>query len=267
MKKKNEMKTKKCLAAIGMAILSVGMLTGCGEKGALVVDGTEEDVMEAISDITEGKAETDEAESDAQDEEAAVEGDQEVPFDAPSNEFEDRVGKTVFESYDEIIGLLQKDEAYAKVQVKGYEGDVLLITSYTYEFSEGTLATTECSMYTTKPDGTVTYDSVAVGGGTATPVAMDADGVIYAANHMGVDKLCYGVNSIGSVGVMNLESVLAEELDDNGDPTSVIGFKRTSNSVVDDSNLEDIASDDVDAYKQIFADYEKATPINFTVVE
>lgn len=186
--------------------------------------------------------------------------------DYPSNSFEERVGKTSFESYDEIIGLLEGDEAYALVNVKGYDGEVLLVTDYTYDDLLGHIATTECTPYTVKSNGVCSADSLIVSGGTATPVKLDKDGVLCTATHMSVDKSCYGTNGTDDVGIMVLATVYADELDDNGNPKSVGGFVRTENTVVDNDG-KDVGSNDTDIYNQMFDDYNNAEEISFTRVK
>lgn len=191
-------------------------------------------------------------------------GDMEVG-DYPSNEFEERVGKTSFDSYDEIIGLLEGDEAYALVDIKGYDGQVLLVAEAVYDDLLGHMATIECTPYTEKYDGRVSADSILYSGGTATPLAMDKEGNVLTATHMSIDKQCYGENGTPNSGFMVMASVEAEELDDNGIPTSVIGFRRTKNSVVDDDCVF-LNGDEVDLWTQLWEEYEKAEPISFTKV-
>lgn len=194
--------------------------------------------------------------------EAAVVGD-EGAGDYPSNDLEERVNKTSFESYDEIIGLLEGDEAYALVKVKGYDGDVLLVTSYTYDDLLGHIATTELTPYTMKDDGQVTADSAIFSGGTATPIAMDKDGVMFAVTHTSVDKYCYGDNGTPRRGLMALAAVYAEDIDDNGNPKTVGGFVRQNNSLIDDDSVF-LEGNEVDIWKEMLEEYEKAEPISFT---
>lgn len=184
-------------------------------------------------------------------------------IDCPSNSFEERVEKTTFDSYDEIIGLLEGDEAYALVNVMGYDGEVLLVTTYTYDDLLGHIATTELTPYTMKK-GKVTADSLIFSGGTATPIAMDKDGAILTATHNSVDKYCYGENGTDTKAIMVLATVFADEIDDNGNPKSIFGFVRTKNSVLEDG--EEIKEDDVKTWKELFKEYESAEPISFTRV-
>ena len=181
----------------------------------------------------------------------------------PSNDFEERVGKTSFESYDEIIGLLEGDEAYALVDVKGYDGKVLLVATYTYDDQLGHLATTECTPYTVKANGECSADSSIYSGGTATPVKMDKDGVIYTATHISVEKCCYGDNGTDNAAIMVLATVSADELDDNGMPKSVFGFIRNNNSLIDD-DMKDIESNEIDTFDKLFDDYNNAEEVSFT---
>lgn len=49
--------------------------------------------------------------------------------DYPANEMEARVGKTSFASYDELISLLDENEAYGYATIKGCDQEVLLVYS------------------------------------------------------------------------------------------------------------------------------------------
>ena len=193
-----------------------------------------------------------------------IEGD-EGAGDYPSNEFESRVGKTSFDSYDEIIGLLEGDEAYALVDMKGYDGQVLLVAEAVYDDLLGHMATIEATPYTIKADGKATADSLLVSGGTATPLAMDKDGFVFTATHQNIDKQCYGENGTENNSMMILTSVYTDELDDNGVPKTVSGFKRTKNSLVDDDCVF-FDGDEVETWTQLWKEYEKAEPISFTKV-
>ena len=194
--------------------------------------------------------------------EAEPVGDEEVG-DYPSNAFEERVGKTSFDSYDEIIGLLEGDEAYALVDIKGYDGQVLLVAESVYDDLLGHMATTECTPYTIKDNGKASADSILVSGGTATPLAMDKEGHVFTATHQNIDKQCYGDNGTSDKSMMIVTSVYADELDDNGVPKTVSGFKRTKNSLVDDDS-EYLKEDEVELWTQLWKEYEKAEPISFT---
>lgn len=186
--------------------------------------------------------------------------------DYPTNAMEERAGKTVFGSYDEIIDSLKEGEAYALVDIKGYDGQVLLITDYTYDNLDGNMAAIEATPYTVKSDGRVTADSMFVAGGTANPIAIDNDGVVYLGTHTTMTKECYGTNGTDDVGVMILADVYIDEFDDNGDPSKVGGFIRTENTVVDNDG-EDIASDNVAVFGDMYEEYAKANIVNFTVVK
>lgn len=182
--------------------------------------------------------------------------------DYPSNELEVRVNKTSFDSYDEIIGLLEGEEAYALVDIKGYDGKVLLVSEFVYDDLLGHMATTECTPYTVKSDGKVSADSILFTGGTATPIAIDKEGNIYTATHMSIDKHCYGANGTDNNSIMIMTSISAEELDDNGMPKSVSGFTRSNNSVVDDDCVF-LTGDEVELWTQLWDEYGKAEPVSF----
>lgn len=195
--------------------------------------------------------------------EAEATGDMEEVY--PSNDFEDRVGKTSFESYDEIIGLLEGDEAYALVDVKGYDGKVLLVADNTYDDLLGHIATTECTPYTVKSNGECTADSLLFTGGTATPVSLSKDGVFYTATHTSVEKSCYGENGTDDVAIIMMAYVYADELDDNGNAKSVSGFTRTKNSVIEDDSVF-LEGNETEIFTKLVKEYEKTEPISFTKV-
>ena len=194
--------------------------------------------------------------------EAEPVGDMEVG-DYPSNAFEERVGKTSFTSYDEIIGLLEGDEAYALVDVKGIDGKVLLVATSTFDDLLGHNATTECTPYTLKSTGFYTADSLIYSGGSASPVSMDKEGIFYTATHSSVEKQCYGENGTDNPAIMMLASVYVDEFDDDGNPKTVGGFVRTKNSLVDDDNVF-LEGGEIDIYNQLFEEYTKTEPIDFT---
>lgn len=275
MKKNNKKTAKKLLAAILTAMLAISMLTGCGKSGSLEADESAgnadsvgEVVTEQIGEETEQTTEEAQTENEeqatAETQEAETEyvGDMELG-DEPSNDFEIRVGKTSFSSLDEIIGLLEGDEAYALVDVKGKDDQVLLVSSFVYDDLEGHIATTECTPYTLHADGLYHADSVIYSGGSATPVAIDSEGYIYAASSRSVEKNCYGDNGTDTTALMLVASVYIDEMDDNGNPITVGGFVRESNDLIN-CEAQFLEGTEVDTYKQLFAEFEKAEPINFT---
>lgn len=244
---------KKKVLAVMFAMSMMALASACGAQPETEV--TETEVTEEVSETTE---ETQDVQS-----EAVVEEEDMGAY--PANDFEARVGKTEFESYDEIIGLLEGDEAYTYANVKGYDGQVLLITSATYDNLDGNFATTECTFYSMKPNGTCTADSMLFSGGTANPLAIDEEGIIYAVTHSSVEKDCYGENGTDSPALMVLAYAYIDEYDDNGNAKTVSGFIRTENTVVDNEG-EEIAADDVEAFDKLMADYGKTSVIGFTRV-
>ena len=127
------------------------------------------------------------------------------------------------------------------------------------------MATTECSFYTIKKDGTVSADAIFSSGGTATPISIDEDGMIYRTTHKSVSKNCYGADIPDGVGMVCVGQVMAEKFDDNGYPISIMGSYRTTNSAANDENLVSVDENDIDFYNQMFDEYFKAQVINFTV--
>lgn len=185
--------------------------------------------------------------------------------DYPSNEFEERVGKYVFESYDEIIGLMEGAESYAYVDVLGADEPILLVTSYTYDNLDGNRAAIGATPYLKYPDGQYKAGSVLASGSTATPLAMSEDGCIFVATHSTIGKYCLGENGTDVPGIMTLVYAY-EEISDELKPESYGGFIREKNTVIDNDGTP-IAEDDDKTIKDLFAEYEKAQVINFTPID
>jgi len=186
--------------------------------------------------------------------------------DYPANNFENRVGKTSFASYDELIGLLEGTEAYALVKVKGYDGEVLLYTENVYDNLDGNLATIDATVYSKKANGTVTADTLVSSQGTAYPLALDSEGNLYTAGHSEVSVYCYGPNGTENAGLMMMKYICGIEFDEEGATTEVSGFYRNNNDIVTDDTANYDAGD-VDALNEAFAEYESCTPIGFTAVD
>lgn len=247
---------KKKLLVLTLAMMTTAtVLTACGEKKDDKKEETKVEESSVVLDISDSEGGSDEFVEN-------YGGDEEVG-DYPFNEFEERVGKTSFESYDEIVGLLEGDEAYAYVNVLGYDGQVLMISEFAYDNGDGNMASVEATIYSKKSDGRCTADSIVYTGGTATPIAIDDDGVIITATHLSVEKQCYGDNGTDEPAIMYLESISAESFDDDGNFVDISGFLRTDNTLIDDE-ITDIASDDVAAIDAAFADYYNAHVVNFT---
>lgn len=262
---------KKHLIAI-LTLATVTMLSGCGKQPEAVTAPPAE-TIEAVETTEEATESSETMEVTVEDTETteAIETEEEMlgdeaDFDYPSSDVEVRVGKTSFDSYDEIIGDLQADEAYAFVKVRGYDGEVLLITNYVYDNLDGNMAAVAAIPYTMKSNGKVTADSALVAGGTANPIAIDADGVFCLASHTTMEKQCYGTNGTNDVAMMSLAYVYIDEFDADGMPATVGGYVRTENTVIDNDGKE-VAKEDVAVFDQMFEDYGNAQVVGFTVIK
>jgi len=188
--------------------------------------------------------------------------------DYPSNALEERTGKTEFSSYDEIISLLEGDEAYALVKIKGYDGDVLLVADNVYDNLDGNMATIAATPYTMKSTGVVSADSMLTSGGTAYPISIGDDGLVYLYGNHSVETQCYGENGTDDVGLMVMKLIQISEWDTNGDIAKVSGFHRDPDktSVIDNDSV-DYNEDDIELFNEAFDDYDGTTPVNFTAVD
>ena len=191
----------------------------------------------------------------------------ETDMDYPSNELEVRTGKTSFESYDEIISLLEGDEAYALVKVKGYDGDVLLVASGVFDNCDGeNMAAIDSVAYTKKANGTVTADICLATNGTAYPISIDDAGLVYCFGHHEINEYCYGDNGTDDASMIMMKYISVTEFDDEGYPTKIGGFYRENNSVVND-DIKDYAEDDVDMFNKVFDEFAAAKVVNFTTLD
>jgi len=188
--------------------------------------------------------------------------------DYPSNAMEARTGKTEFSSYDEIISLLEGTEAYAFVKIKGYDGEVLLVADNVYDNLDGNMATIETTPYTMKSTGVVSADSMLSSGGTAYPISIGDDGLVYLYGNHSVETQCYGENGTEDVGLMVMKLISISEFDENGDIAKVCGFHRNPDiaSVIDNESI-DYNEDDIEMFHEAFEDYEATRPVNFTAVD
>lgn len=246
---------KKILAILTAVIMMIS-LAGCGSNAKITVNG------QTIFDSSLLQATDYDAELEGSDEEWGDEG---LLEDYPSNEFEERVGQYSFESYDEIISLLQPGEAYAYVDIKGADEPILLVTSYTYDNLDGNMAAIDATPYLINPDGKYSAGSVFFTGGTATPIALTDDGCVILGTHETLSKQCIGENGTDYKGIMVMEYIYMN-YDEEGNPGTYGGFIRTENTVVDNPGT-DIAEDDAEAWAEAWDEYNNSTVVNFTVVE
>lgn len=240
---------KKILALTVAGIMALS-LAGCGRDARITING------DTVFDASELASEGDDY---------MELGDECELEDYPSNEFEARVGKYSFDSYDEIISLLQPGEAYAYVDILGADEPVLLVAEYTYDNQDGNMAAIEATPYTISRDDKYAASSVFFTGGTATPIAVTDDGLIMLGTHQTIETQCLGENGTDYKSIMVMK-YLYMNYDEEGNPASYGGFVRDKNTVVDNPGV-DIAEDDSSAWEEAWEEYENATVVNFTVVE
>jgi len=192
--------------------------------------------------------------------------DEEEPFDYPSNAMEERVGKTSFESYDEVIGYLEGTEAYALVKVKGYDGEVLLVADDVYDNLDGNMVSIKAVPYVMEPSGVVKADSLLSSDGTAYPISIGEDGLVYVSENRTIIAQRIGNNGTeDSEGFIIVNYISATEYDSDWNPLKVHGFHRDpeiANILENDS--VDYDENDVEAYKEAADNYYYASPVNFT---
>ena len=242
---KNKLFLMITLSALVVSFVGCGTTTGTAEE-ATVATGEEEITAESTTDNT-----VDTSTGQSQDMEMG---------EIYNNFLEERLQKTTFDSQQEIVDALQSGECYAYVDVLGSDEPVLLISDeYFTGYDEPAVMT--CYPYLKNPDGSYSCGSVLSTDSTATPIAVDSEGLIYCAGHTEMGKLA--ITDENGQGFMYVESVYVEYSED-GTSETYGGFIREGNSF---DNETTVAADDSSAFEQAFADYENATIIGFTVVE
>ena len=192
---------------------------------------------------------------------------EDAEMNVPSNFLEERCGRTSFDSYDEIIGLLKGEEGYAKAKVLGSDEEVLFISDSIYDYLEGSFVAMNADVYSKKSDGKITSDGLSGSDSTATPIAIAKDGCIMIATHTSMEKLCYGENGTPNKGIMAMEYVYKNYGDaENNEPDTYGGFIREKNTVLDNDGVE-IAEDDSAAFDSAYDEYFEATKLSFTRVD
>ena len=177
----------------------------------------------------------------------------------PANFLEARLQKDIFESFDEIIGALDKGNAYAIVKVNGLDEDVLMITESTYDNLDGNMVTIDASVYRNDNGKVINIGNV-ISSGTAYPISLDADGRIYTGGNHDVS-----INVIADETKGIMSYMYAYESFDEDQNVTYGGFVRSNNNVYEEG--KDIAKDDPSVLNQWYKDYAETKPINFTVVE
>ena len=253
-----------------MVAAVAAVLAGCGksEKEVVVtpvVEEVEEKTELTADDPEEGRGDIIDDSMVATEPEVFPESPWGPDF-YPSNKFEERVGQIEFDSYDEIIGLLNSDEAYAYATIKGIDEPVLLVGEEVFDNGDGTFASLAATPYSMKSNGKITADSIFTSGGTGSPIKIDDDGIVWCASHHSIEEYCYGKNGTDNVAIMMMASVYTATFDDNGDAATVGGFIRTENTVLDNDG-EQIGENDVEVLSGLFDKYNELKPIEFKYAE
>lgn len=186
----------------------------------------------------------------------------EVNFDAeiwyPNDFLQERTQKDQYESYEEIISLLQSGEAYAYGKVIGCEGESLFITSGVYDNGDGNMASIEAYLYTNVNGSIINVGNI-FSDGTAYPVRLD-NGIIYTAGNHKYESsfVCEETN-----GLM-VKDYISEEFDENGN-ASYYSFTREVNSF--DGPETDQFINSQEEFYQYIDEYSAKPVLNFTVVK
>jgi hypothetical protein len=211
---------KKILAGIltGVLILS---LTGCGGNtaGSNTAEVKEAPAPEAAP--AEEAAATTDVIDDMEDS-----GDEDIPF---AEDFvQDQSGKLEFKDYDEIISCLKDGQGYAYIKLYGSDKDFLAVAETVFEADN---SAPDRSLYGMR-DGKPVFMGVMTGNGSAYPVRLSDDGIIYCGDNHRYDTYFLGPDGNG---IMQKDYV-----DDgvNEGTGKFVGFLRKSNDYDHDEEFK-----------------------------
>jgi len=180
----------------------------------------------------------------------------------PNDFLQEREGRDIFASYDEMISLLNPGEAYTYITMEGYDGELLVISDVTYEYEEQNV-TLAAYVYANINDGTVKNIGNMFSMGTAYPIRCDGTYLYTAGNHM------YECDAIAdsSEPALMVKETISELYSGEGDDAvaEYSGFIRQSRSIDEDGEEVDITTQD--EFYAYCDKYLNADAISFTVVE
>ncbi len=262
---------KKTAAGILSLMMAGALVTGCGQSGtgseastADAVTSASEESTDAKEASTEAASETDDASTEATSDAEGLSVLDRFPETEKlieSNFLEERAGKYEFESYDEIISLLESGEGYAYLKIDGYDGEVLAITDMLYAWDEDTSAAISVSLYTPCGyiEGNPIYD---IGdfqtGGTAYPIRLSDDGILYVCNNR-----TFGKVKVSTQGLAYYAEKTNISYSEDGTAT-VEGFTCEDGNMVDAQLRTDVTTED--EFNALFDGLDDIPVISFTRV-
>jgi len=249
---------KRVVVLMVMACMSLS-LVACGKKEEVnEQDATEAVVEDVVEDTTD--AATEEVAEDVADESSEEPvGDMGLTDDFPDNFMEERTGKFVFDSCDDVIANLQPGEAYGYAKVLGSDEEVLFITPETFD-GYGFPAAIESYVYLPTADGKYQCESSFSSASTSTPISVSEEGYILTATHTEVSCMAIDKNTQRFMCVVNAYVEYGED----GSETYG-GFYRDTNDV--NSECKEIAADDSSVFESSFAKFTDTNAVHFTVVK
>ncbi len=178
----------------------------------------------------------------------------------PSTFVEANSGKDSFESYDELISLLNKGEGYAYIKLKGYEGELLAVTDNILEDEQGNKITDSASIYGDTGEKVVNFGNV-FGNGKEYPVRCDGELIYCAGEGMYESDFVTGSGD----GIM-VKDYIAESTDENGE-IAYFGFLRDTNSFDEEKELPEDKEEAQKLYEKYIKDYYEKEALIINVVE
>lgn len=173
-------------------------------------------------------------------------------FDAISDVPAITFTRAAYTSYDEIIAGLPVGAGYAYINLNGYEGDILAVSSGTYE-DNGVNCGIDAVLYVENNDRAELLASVQTGG-TAYPVTVE-DGILYYSTPRQYAEEDVTTNADGKY-VLSYIKYASVSYNDKGE---------ASYDTKGDISASDITSED--DFHALYEESEEKSPVNFTVVK
>ena len=254
------MKNKSIRVLLTAAIMSI-VLAGCGSAGT----GNAADTAPAAPAEAEETAETSDAgndtgvaEADAGGKEAAegAEGEEfgeDEEYEGPSDFLQEQSGIIDFASFDEAISNLKDGQGYATIKVYGYDGDILAVSDSVFLADH---SAADASLYA-MVDGKAHFLGVVTGNGSAFPLRLGSDGIIYCGDNHTYES-DFMNNSGGIPGIM-IKDYVYDGIDNGGE---FGGFLREENTFDNDKDFTGGQKE----FDAMIAEREKQPILEFTLV-
>ncbi len=175
------------------------------------------------------------------------------PFaDEALNFLTEQAGREDFKDYDDVISCLEKGQGYAKLKLKGYDGEVLAVSDLVFEADQTSDRATLYMLQNGKP----VYIGEVNGNGSAYPLRL-ADGIIYAG-----DNHNYMTHFMSSA----YQGIMVKDYVTDGIDFGDANYMGTLRDVNDFDHDQEFTGGEKE-FEQLIKDRESKPAITFTVIK